>query len=173
MPQLISAAESTRPALVLDVDGVFIINRDLEGMPDGYIEHPRFHWSAYNPSHGPWLNNIHQNSADIYYISDNQDASHWVIGQHLGLPEFDWIDSYAFMARSYRVRRSLAITALFGNRPLVWVDDCIGSTQLAWAKQRTKQNAPTLAVRVNEHKGLQTHHMKRIDKWLQQLTTES
>ncbi|HTB49235.1 MAG TPA: hypothetical protein VK712_04085 [Verrucomicrobiae bacterium] len=163
MAQVETAAASPHLALILDIDGVHIV--PFESRSEGYVRHPRFTLSAYNPAHGPWLNRIYETSADIYYISDSKVLSHWAIGQYLGVPEFDWIDTDHYASRRAATRRSLAITALFGDRPLVWVDDFIRRPEMAWARERRDRGIATLAVGTDQYIGLQPTHMQHIDRW--------
>ena len=165
-----SADNNIRPALVLDIDGVFIVPGETK--TEGYTEHPRFPTHAYNPSHGEWLNNITDSLADAYYISDCMNLSHWTIGQHLEVPEFDWINADVYPARRKAASRALAITALFGNRPLAWIDDIIGTPERRWSQRRNETGTPTLLVKTDKNVGLRPGHLNRVTKWLERLTDQ-
>jgi hypothetical protein len=165
MTEIVSVVESSRPALLLDVDGVLEIE-PYEKMPADYLIKSDEPWWAYNPAHGDWLRQVGR-ITDIYYISDYRDESHGRVAARLGLPEYDWIndDAWRCQAKTYAAARSLAITALFGHRPLVWIDDEIGIPEFGWAQERNKR-APTLIVKTEIESGLQTGQMGHITNWL-------
>jgi hypothetical protein len=167
MAMVESAADSNRPAVILDIDGVLVLDKD-EVQAEGYIQHPSTHWDFYNPAHGDWLRRTNLDT-DIYYISDERSESHARIGQQLGVPEFDWINVYAYEPRSEKRihARALAITALLGSRPVIWLDDEIGAAEFAWSRQRDQELAPTLLVKTDYTHGLEPSHMDLIDSWLQ------
>jgi hypothetical protein len=173
------AAQGDRPAMLLDIDGVFFPLRELSELlnepvkySSGFVEHPQYKVVAYNPAHGEWLNRIHQNSADMYWISDWRSDSHHIIGQHFKLPELDWINTDGYNDRKSAGQRRLAITALFGDRPLVWLDDLIRPAERKWGRERNEAGVPTLLVKPNAREGLQPRQMRRIDKWLERLTDQ-
>lgn len=149
---------------MLDIDGVLQITNDSR--PPGYVAHPVYPWISYNPDHGNWLRQIHSQT-DIYYISDWREQSHEQIGYHLDLPRLDWIntDKYLVGARSHPHCRALAITALFGDRPVVWLDDHIDKFAQATVDMRNS-NAPTLIVETNSRIGLEHRQMQEVNSWL-------
>jgi hypothetical protein len=167
--ELVSPLDSDRPVMALDIDGVLqlLVNNTRDLQP-GYIMQPKpQHWLAYNPEHGKWLNQVLE-QADIFYISDWQAKSHGQIGKVLGLPEFDWINSYRFDDCVRHESRALAITALFENRPLAWLDDEINDYDLAWAERRSLQT-PTLMIKPNRRIGLTSSDMAKVNSWIGEL----
>lgn len=164
MPEVLSPPESNRPAVLLDIDGVLQVYSEVS--PEGYVPEPEYPWLAYNPLHGNWLRTIND-LADIYYVSDWRGQAHDQIGRRLQLPEFDWINNDPYRHERSAVARALAATALFENRPLVWIDDELGSSELQWAHTREKQFAPTLLVKTEREQGLTYFQFNLILGWLQ------
>jgi hypothetical protein len=169
MTQVEAPLTGTKPALILDLDGVVVLEADK--ISDGYEALPSFPWQAYNPSHADWLRDI-LSMADIYYISDWRQQSHTYFGKSAGLPELDWIDSYkhSVLETSNAEKRARAISALFGRRPLVWLDDLDNketSSEYSWAAKRSAQVAPTLFVSPDTARGLEPQHMELVTAWLQ------
>jgi hypothetical protein len=169
MAMVESAADSDRPALVLDMDGVLVAwNKDKP--PPEYItcQDPWRPDAYYDPAHGDWLRHIHEARADIYYISDAQDKTHEFVSRTHDLPEFDWInvDPYLPEVVSYHALRAMAITSLFGSPPVAWIDDIITDLEFRWAEVRSAEGAPTLVVKTELQTGLQQEHMTSVEGWL-------
>lgn len=158
------AANSDRPAVILDVDGVLRV--DSETKPEGYIRHPLYPVFSYNPGLREPLGNLLA-EADGYYISGWRAESHGHGGEVLLLPELDWINDDPFRPQAYEVsERALAIDGLFGNRPVAWADDEIDERDHTWAEQRP---APTLLMRTDPDIGLTPRQTGLIASWLRLL----
>ncbi len=161
MAELISAPESTRPALVVDVDGVLRV--DSETKPDGYVRHPLYPVFSYNPDLREPLGSL-LTGVDAYYISGWRADSHGHGGEVLLLPEFDWINDDPFRPQAFEFsERALAIDGLLGNRPVAWLDDEIDDRDMLWARER---QAPTLLIQPEYEKGLQLEHVAAVGAWL-------
>lgn len=162
MPQLIAPSESPRPALIFDVDDSLRVLADRK--PDGYIVQPGWPLFAYNPALSGLINVLLQEN-DGYYISDWRESCHEHIGKTLELPELDWINDDPFRPQAHDVSsRALAITALFGDRPVVWVDDEITESDIRWSQQR---DAPTFLEKPDPERGLEPIAIELIAAWLE------
>ncbi|GEM_PF-2831978 len=170
MAMVESAADSERPALVVDIDGVF--NIWSKAAPEGCLPRPERMFretTYYNPIHGEWIRHVHEALADIYYISDLRADAHTSMSQIHDWPKFDWIDIWPYHNRvkSDHALRAMAITALFGDRPVAWIDDIVTDLEFRWAKVRSNtQGAPTLVVKTELDAGLQPEQMTEVEGWL-------
>ncbi len=164
MAEVISASDSSEPAVIMDVDGALRVFSDRK--PEGYITQPEYPLFAYNPHLAEPLQEL-LDGADGYYISDWRQNCHEHIGCVLGLPELDWIntDGYALLPEGPS-HRALAIEALFGERPVAWIDDEITTADHRWAEQR---EAPTLTMAPPEDIGLTPKQVILVDSWLKLL----
>ena len=159
--EVVSASEGNRPALILDIDGVLRVFSDLR--PDNYTVHDKYPYFAYNPATGDMVRTL-LDKTDGYYISTWRENCHDHIGKALLLPEMDWINDDPFRPDAHEFsERALAISGLFGNRSVVWVDDEIKDRDYEWAKQRS---APTLLMRTNPDVGLTSRQAELIGSWL-------
>lgn len=159
-----AVADSDRAAVIFDVDGVLRVFADRR--PGNYSVQEEYPLFAYNPGLSKPLNNL-LDLADGYYISDWRENSHEHIGKVFGLPELNWInsDGYALLPDGPS-HRALAITALFGERPVAWIDDEITEADHQWAQER---ETPTLTLATDEEIGLTIKQVVLVESWLKLL----
>ncbi len=164
MAEVISVSGSSEPAIVVDIDGVLRVFSDRK--PEGYVTQLEYPLFAYNPQLATPLQEL-LDDTDGYYISDWRQNCHDHIGRVLGLPELDWIntDGYPLLPRGPS-HRALAIEALFGERPVAWIDDEITDADHRWAEQR---ETPTLTMAPQEDVGLTPKQIVLVDSWLKLL----
>ena len=143
---------STRPAILFDVDGTLIVRSPKRKRP-------------HNPAHGGWIRSLSLD-ADIHYLSIIGIHAHEIVGKKLKLPEFDWINYPAYGPYDEPASRALAITALFPDRPVTWIDNELGEAEFNWAAERNANHAPTLLVKTDTYRGIQKVHVNQITAWV-------
>jgi hypothetical protein len=65
------------------------------------------------------------------------------------------------------------IIAYIGDRPAIWVEDCVGGRELRWAERRTKEGIRTAVVPLNEWTGLSREGMSAVLGWLHEGARDS
>jgi hypothetical protein len=151
---------SSRPLLLLDVDGVL---NPYPETPPGYAEY-RFFPQDDEPvrlctDHGGWLLEL----AAVYEIawaSGWGEAANELVCPVLGLPRFTVV---TLPPRPFDPTLKLpAVTAFAGDRAAAWVDDIVTEEMCAWAASRP---APTLLIEIPSASGLTRDVVDRLLAW--------
>lgn len=155
-------------SLRIDIDDLieYALSHPLEDEP------PMAYNTFYSPAHGLWLKSLLP-KVEPYYCSTRRSHSHKVIGETLGLPEFDWLDYDVFGARDTNEARRLAVQTFLPERSLVWIDDDLAQAEFEWAEQRSATGTPTLLIKPDVKLGIEPHHMEEVTAWLGELLTIS
>lgn len=154
------------PVLLVDVDGVLNVC-GVEDCPEGYSEFELFPDDDEPVRlcvvHGEWLRDLAQHFDVVWASGWGEDAQR-VLGPILGLAELAYVPMPTIPFQP--AEKVPAIAAFVGERPAAWLDDVITPEARAWARER---HAPTLLVEVDNHKGLERHHIEELMIWFLQL----
>lgn len=185
MSEIIEPTSNSKPALLLDVDGVLFIDKPVDGLLPIDANSKSAH---FNPLHSAWLRRIGQ-VAEPYYLSASVSSSseEQVLESILQIPEFDWIDYFAYWlanrSNEHPVKRDESIDAIAAiswdrelrlaaveyympNRDIVWIDDLMGPLEEEWADKRELKGLSTLLIKPNTKIGLEIEHMEAAERWL-------
>jgi hypothetical protein len=186
MAEVLRPITDNKSALLLDVDGVFLMNKPSEGLEP--VDAADVHTTYYNPLHGDWLRKINQKITP-YYLSARMYSAHEDLGNLLSIPEFDWINhmSYWLASRSHTqpVKRTDPIDTIKWERGLrldavkhylptqniVWIDDLLSTPEKEWADKRNAEGHNTLLIRPDDKIGLEEKHITEITQWIGALAT--
>lgn len=171
-----------KPALLLDVEGVFlVVNEDApEVAPqEGFERFSPPDYDFYRPQHGEWVKEL-QPHFDAYWLTGVGTETLEVLGPRLGLADIPQLDGeYIYGTAPERpkspredllVYKRFAIDYALPGRQLVWIDDWLGPYDIEWAKERVRNGVETLLVRPNAGEGLSRNHVQGIQNWLGGLT---
>jgi hypothetical protein len=168
MKKLETYTPGEKPALLFDVDGVLLVTPERNpGMcPPGFQVEPRRNspYTFWNPNHGEHMRELSRH-ADIMYLTSHGPRAHRNIGQYLGLPEFPWINYWAYQ-RAGNGERIVAAQEVCGNRPIAWIDDDHWANEFYWAQHREEEGIPTLLIKPDSEKGMQITDFQRINSWI-------
>ena len=169
----------SKPALLLDVDGVF--NPWLKHHVDFCSCHKewvrRKAWAGesrfvvnLHPLHGRMIKQLAADTgADMFWMTTWQDAANREIGPVLGLPELPVIPcpqcprTWNGTIGGWKANHA-AVWANEVRRPFVWLDD---ETDIP-DKLASMTDVPHLVVTVDERTGLNDEHVERAREWFQQ-----
>jgi hypothetical protein len=166
---------TTRPLLLLDIDGVV----SLFGFPPHDPPAGSFHWidgiphflSAAAAAHLLALAEIFE----LIWCSGWEERANEYLPTLLGLPAALPFLRFApavraasglsgdGTARATRAHWKLdAIDAYAGTRALAWIDDCLDAACHTWAAART---SPTLLVQTDAAVGITAGHVQELARW--------
>ncbi|WP_156959365.1 HAD domain-containing protein [Nocardia sp. BMG51109] len=177
-------AESSRAAILLDVDGPLNPAARQGDPPPGYrpfvLQHqiipaipPVPHRVLLNPDHGSCLLALASDAdAELVWATAWEYEANRLIGPVLGLPRLDVIE-----LEEHGIRHSdghhgklSAVVRWAGSRPLCWFDDEFQPADEGWAERRSDSGAPTRLIPVDPVGGLQSAHIDTARAFLRQLT---
>jgi hypothetical protein len=175
MSRLETYTPGEKPVVLFDIDGVLLVTpeRNPGICPPGYQAGPRQGslYTFWNPSHGESIRKL-LGYADVMYLTAHGPSSHEDIGQHLGLPEFPWINYWAYQGAG-NGERIVAAQEVCGDRPIAWVDDDHGAAEFYWAQHREGEGNPTLLIKPDSEQGIQSTDFQRVYDWAGALATGS
>lgn len=175
MKKLETYTPGEKPVVLFDVDGVILVTpeRNPGICPSGYQAGPNQNsiYTFWNPSHGEHITRLSR-LADIMYLTSHGSRAHKNIGQYLGLPEFPWINYWAYQ-QAGNGERIVAAQAVCGDRPIAWIDDDHWATEFHWAHHREDEGSPTLLIKPNSEEGIQVADFVCIEDWIGSLATRT
>lgn len=175
-------AGPTRPAIVIDIDGV--LNPFLRCSPPYCRCHRR--WRRYrthpdgvlckivlNPGHGRQLRELAAGArAELVWGTMWQDNANLWVGPKLGLPELPWVPIPPLRQADPRAPVSIGawkarhIADWAAGRPFVWFDDEADVPDQLAALADVRPLGPYLAIQVDQRVGLTSEHLARARDWL-------
>jgi hypothetical protein len=157
---------TTRPLLLLDVDGV--LNPHAAPQPPPGYQVPDFFHDAIlgldrevllNPEHGTWLRSL-AGAYELMWATGWEHHANRLICPVLGLPELPVIEFPPTPDGWFQKLPS--VRAAVGTRACAWIDDFHTPNHYAWARER---GAPTLLIEIDPERGLQRDHVDQLREW--------
>jgi hypothetical protein len=167
LPESFSVADR-RPLLLIDVDGVVCpYAHELEDCASLEIEQALVGYSSVWLSRhvARQLKGLGELFQLIWCTAWEEHAAEY-LGPYLALPAMPVIHFDEPLAGDDSHWKWPAIEAFVGDRAFAWIDDEIGSGDLARARRR---EAPTLLVRVEGTRGLQATHVEQLERFARML----
>ena len=159
-----SEAETDRPVLAVDVDGVI----SLFGFDGSFDQAPgRFHLidgiaHCISPVAGAQLNRLGE-TYELVWATGWEERANDHLPNLLGLPEDLPVLTFDGRARFGTAHWKLeALEEYAGERPLAWIDDSLDESCHAWAAER---KAPTLLVPTESDVGITDAHTDAMLDW--------
>jgi hypothetical protein len=170
MPLFRKKAESDRPLLAVDIDGVISLFGFDESMQPGSGDPGRapgefhlidgmLHCIALET--GPRLNRLGE-TYELIWASGWEDRANDHLPAILGVPELPHL-TFDGRARFGTAHWKLdALEEYAGPRPLAWIDDSLDQSCYGWADRR---EAPTLLVPTESDVGLTEGQVEALESW--------
>ena len=181
------AARLGLPAVAIDIDGVLNPMDDgLEGFEVHHLHVPKEDLPKDSPfllghghrdldlpvraslTHGRWLTALRER-ADIYWSTTWETAANPHYAPLIGLeplatiPHSLWMPTFSDVKHGESGRwKRYALNDLFGERALVWIDDCAIEHDL----EQWRGEMPTLVIRPDEEVGLTAEQMEAVDQFV-------
>lgn len=156
-PGLAPGPATSRPLLLLDVDGVLLVVRTEwdDALDDEAFEiEPTLH-----PEAGAWLAEL-RDAFELVWATTWEHLANRVVAPAAGLPPLPAIEFD--MDRRAPTAKLPSVIAWVGDRPCAWIDDDLGHDADTWAAGRT---IPTLLVRVDMTRGMDRGHVDQLLAW--------
>jgi len=163
------AADSERPILAVDIDGVL----SLFGF-DATPESSDFEFHLVSGTMHCFSSAAGRRVQDLAHDFDIVWATGWEHGveelsELLGFPEWPYL-TFKGAARFGSADWKLAPLQKYARgRPLAWIDDSLDEACYEWARDRPE---PTLLIEVESHVGLQQVHVEALAAWAKSLAAE-
>lgn len=167
--------EGSEPTVVFDVDGVFWIVPDSNGAAARLSWHreAQTHYNG-DPELAMRIRSILTlGRHSCYFLSSHFDRSLRDVAPLYDLDtecQVPWINFPVALqggqtSGGINSQRRAAIDEFLPDRPIVWVDDDIGNTDLGWAESRKQ---PTLLIKPDRNTGVTIGQLCHVEEWLGQ-----
>ena len=153
---------STRPVLLVDVDGV-LNPFGFDGTPKGFDAHHFFPEDDYpvylSEEHGRWLRELSDHFEMVWATGWGGDANR-LLAPFFGLPAWPTIP---FPPIPFDPAEKVPAIDLFvGDRPCAWIEDNMTPEALDWAARRS---SPALTIDVEPSVGLTREMVDQLLEW--------
>lgn len=161
---------SSKPLLLLDVDGVFA-PFGMATKPSSYSQHTLHtqflgdHEVWLNLEHGDWLRPL-QNTYDFIWCTDWEDEAPMVLAPLLGLKPAPVIHFSQRTIIDLPLNKLPMVIDFATSKPLVWIDDNLGHREHEWASERSN---PTLLIAPDANTGLIPEHIDQLETFAREL----
>jgi hypothetical protein len=159
-----------RPLLLMDVDGVLnAINRN-QGSRTYAIHQVLGYPIRFRHEMANWLARLAEHFTPVWCTMWDDQANEYLTPL-LGLPRLPYVpcDAGRYNLGTWNGRylhsKVGCIAEHVGERPFAWIDDEIGSGDLAWAAARDDEIAPTYLLKIDQRMGLLEHHVNKLVGW--------
>ncbi|TYB69658.1 hypothetical protein FXF51_05720 [Nonomuraea sp. PA05] len=163
---------STRPLILLDVDGVLNVLTIDPG--PGWERHTCQSWNGtyrvrLNPSHGPMLLELaEQTGAELVWATTWTDDANREIGPKIGLPKLPVIDVMSGDEAAWVNTKVPPVAMYINSRPFVWFDDDLDAVDRAYLADHAGVG-DFLIVDIPADSGLSAEHLQMAADWLSSL----
>lgn len=162
--------EDDRPFLLLDVDGVInTINASQNAKTYKIFKVGPFTIRIRHEMKG-WLARLGEHY-QLVWATMWDDAANDDLAPVLGLPDLPYIPCHHTAYddpewRGQRIHPKIPVVEYaMKDHPFAFVDDGFGKGDMAWAKERDDEIAPTKFLYIDPRMGLLKHHIDKLIAW--------